>query len=188
MSMLISFTGAQSSGKTTLLKECKSNLNGNWCYVDEVTRYVRRRYGEQINEGGTDMTQLLIINNHIENTYLPRVMPENHYDGVMLDRCILDGVVYTEWLYENGKVSKWVYDYSRKVFKKIIPKVDIIFYTDPSIPIKDDGERSTSKKFRDEIIKKFNTYIKKYNMPIVVLKGTVEERMKTILENIGNDR
>ena len=186
--MLISFTGAQSTGKTTLLKECKSTLKGQWCYVDEVTRYVRKRYNEKINEGGTDMTQLLIINTHIENTYLKSNLPENYYDGVILDRCILDGIVYTEWLYKNGKVNKWVFDYAKEVFKKLIGSVDLIFYTDPSIPIKDDGERSTSKKFRRDIIKLFKKYIKKYNMPVVTVKGTVEERMNTILENIGNDR
>ncbi len=186
--MTISFTGAQSTGKTTLLNKCKSELKGNWWYVDEVTRFVKKRYGEQINESGTDMTQLLIINTHITNSYLDTIFLEQYSDGVVLDRCILDGVVYTEWLYNNGKVSKWVFDYAKRIFKKIIGKVDIIFYTDPSIPIIDDGERSTSLKFRNDIIDLFEKYIKKYKMPIVKVKGDIDTRMKKILETLGNER
>ena len=180
--MLASFSGAQSSGKTTLLNKCKEELT-DWYFVDEVTRYVHRKYGESINEDGTDMTQLLIINNHIENNYLPRTVSESQ-SNFILDRCILDGVVYTEWLFENGKVSEWVYDYSKNVFLKIKDDIDVIFYTDPNIPVVDDGVRSTNQKFRDDIIRKFEKYIVKYNVEVTILAGDVNERMNTILETI----
>lgn len=178
--MLVSFSGAQSSGKTTLLNECKERLS-DWRFVDEVTRYVNKKYGETINEDGTDMTQLLIINNHIDNNYLPKINSQFSY---ILDRCILDGVVYTEWLFENGKVSDWVYEYSKNIFLKIKDNVDIIFYTDPDIPIVDDGVRSTNQNFRNDIIKIFEKYIVKYNVDVTILKGSVEERMNTILKTI----
>lgn len=182
--MLVSFSGAQSTGKSTLLEKCKPILP-SWHFVEEVTRYVKRKYGENINEDGTDMTQLLIINNHIENTYLDK---DPAYGDIMLDRCILDGVIYTEWLFEQGTISDWVYEYSKNIFYKIKDSLDVIFYTDPSIPLVDDGERSINKKFRDQIIYKFEKYIIKYDIPVVMLHGDVDSRMQTILETINNEK
>ena len=62
--MLISFTGAQSTGKTTLLNEFKKLNLDNWNYVDEVTRKVGRM-GHVINEHGDNITQLFILKEHL---------------------------------------------------------------------------------------------------------------------------
>ena len=65
--MLVSFTGAQSTGKTTLLDVCaKAVLNddvihqpvNHWVFVPEVTRMIKRTHNVDINEQGTDDTQL----------------------------------------------------------------------------------------------------------------------------------
>ena len=66
--MLVSFTGAQSSGKTTLLREfLESNA---WGSVDEVTRRIRRD-GFEINDGGANYndTQLAIFADHMQNLF-----------------------------------------------------------------------------------------------------------------------
>ena len=66
--MLVSFTGAQSSGKTTLLREfLESNA---WGSVDEVTRRIRRG-GFEINDEGSNYndTQLAIFADHIQNLF-----------------------------------------------------------------------------------------------------------------------
>jgi tRNA uridine 5-carbamoylmethylation protein Kti12 len=66
--MMFSFTGPQSSGKTTLLKECKKFYGSKLWYVDEVTRLISREYGVDINESGAnDVTQTLILNKEFEN-------------------------------------------------------------------------------------------------------------------------
>ena len=68
--MIFSFTGAQSTGKTTLLKKLVQK-NGSYPFefVPEVTRLVMRDYGVAINEGGDDITQMLIMTEHIRNVY-----------------------------------------------------------------------------------------------------------------------
>ena len=96
--MKISFTGIQSSGKTTLLKKCKEHYGDKYIYVDEVTRPALEK-GLQINEQGGDETQMFIIQSHIDNA-----LKEN----VIMDRCIIDGFLYTEYLYDIGKVSQAV--------------------------------------------------------------------------------
>ena len=179
--MLISFSGVQSSGKTTLLKLCKEVYGDQYNFVDEVTRLVRREFNVPINEQGTGLTQSLIINKHIEN-----VLRFRETKGAILDRCILDGYCYTGFLHLEGTVPKWVFDYSKNVFEKLISLYDIIFYTDPSdVNLIDDGERSVNIEFRNKMIEIFEFVIHKHQdgllkNKLVRLKGTVEERMEAI--------
>jgi len=67
-----------------------------------------------------------------------------------------------------------------------VHKVDVIFYTEPDIPLVDDGERSNNMSFRDTIINLFETAIDHYGIDVVRLKGTVEERLEVIYNTIDN--
>jgi len=183
MSIYISFSGAQSSGKTTLLKACDiesldplSPFNG-YTFIPEVTRLVKSKYNLPINENGSNLTQLCIINQHIENFLTSK------NSNVIMDRCILDGLVYTEYLAEKGLVDPFVLSYARYIYDTLIKHIDIIFYTDPSIPLVDDGERSINVSFRNEIIDKFNFYIKDLKN-IVILRGSVKDRLDIIKRTI----
>jgi nicotinamide riboside kinase len=176
--MRVSFTGAQSTGKTTLLNKCKEEYK-DYKFVDEVTRYVRKTYDVKINEIGGTETQLYILAEHIKNHL-------KSDENLMLDRCILDGYVYTKYQVVNGKVSEQVLHAFNNVFGLLIDRLDYIFYTDPSdVKLVDDGERSVDYKFRDDIIGLFESLITHKMSPknrekVVRLSGTVEERMKTI--------
>ena len=183
--ILVSFTGPQSSGKTTLLDRCKELLEGRWYYIDEVTRWVKRKYGININEDGTNMDQLLMLNRHISNAMLPVAKRNDGYNGFILNRCLLDSVVYSEWLYSNNKIERWLYNYGKKALREVQDKFDIIYYTDPNIPLEDDGVRSMNSKFRTEISEIFEEYISDYDLPIVRLKGSVDERMNVLLDTLN---
>jgi len=178
--MIISFSGVQSSGKSTLLKACQEYYGNRFEFVEEVTRLVKREFNVPINEEGTGLTQCLITNKHIEN-----VLRFRETKGAILDRCILDGLCYTGYLHLEGSVPKWVFDYTKNVFKKLITQYDVIFYTDPSdVALVDDGERSVDINFRNKMIETFDQAIVNYNDllkdRLVRLKGTVEERMEAI--------
>jgi len=180
--MIISFTGAQSTGKSTLLNKCKEEFDDRFMYFPEITRSIRDKFGVKINEGGNDITQLLIISGHIENM-IKGMSSEKH---CIFDRCVLDGLVYTEWLKNKSGVSSCVYESMVNVFSEYIDKVDIIFYTDPKdVELVYDGERSIDIDFRNEIINSFEGYIK-YCKQVLKLSGTVEERMNVIKETLKN--
>ena len=176
--MRVSFTGAQSTGKTTLLNKCKE-IYKDYKFVDEVTRYVRRTYDVKINEIGGSETQLYILAEHIKNHLK---LDEN----LMLDRCILDGYVYTKYQVLQGKVKEDILKAFNSVFNVLFDKLDYIFYTDPSdVKLVDDGERSIDFKFRDDIILLFEDLIthkmsQKNKEKVIRLKGSVDQRMKTI--------
>lgn len=193
--MLISFTGAQSTGKSTLLRKMVNDESFRKCsFIKEVTRKVAKT-GININEQGDNITQLFILNEHLSN---------HHLNGcVILDRCILDGFIYTKYLHDIGKVNDWVLDFSINMFKLLAPKLDIIFYTDPTdIPIEDDNIRSLNPVFRDCIINEYNNLLfEKHYKPLdglsgcdellniirsktIKLSGSISERYQTILNNL----
>lgn len=179
--MLISFTGAQSSGKSTMLNEC-FNMEEfrKWNCVKEVTRKVARLYNVDINESGTDVTQLFILHEHLKN---------HHMKGdSILDRCIIDGMVYTEYLHEENKVSSWVYQYACNLYDMLLPKLNVVFYTDPrDVPIHDDGQRSVDHEFRDRIITKFEKILEQGlpdHIEVVRLLGDIPQRKQTIIDTL----
>ena len=185
--MIFSFTGAQSTGKTTLLKRLvEANPSGHpFEFVPEVTRLVMRDYEVTINEGGDDITQMLIMTEHIRNVYGGRA--DRLVRGVhqIYDRCALDGIVYSHYLLDNKKIGRATFDACELIYKKIINKYDVIFYTShEDVELVDDGERSVDKIFREDIIGLFDMYMQ-YNIiekgpRVVHLEGTVKERLKTI--------
>ena len=177
--MIVSFTGAQSTGKTTLLNKIMDQ-NPYIDSIDEVTRRIKRDYDLPINEEGGDITQSMIMSDHIANVY------RKVKGDVLLDRCAMDGIVYTHWLYNKGKVSKEVLNWSRKIYNQLIDTYDVIFYTSPDdVLLVDDGERSINVDFRNEILDLFDDYIFELVIEsradnIYTVRGTVDERLNYI--------
>ena len=186
--MIFSFTGAQSTGKTTLLNHLhKCNGDYPFEFVPEVTRLVMRDYKMPINENGGDLTQMLIMTEHVRNVFKNKADHLIRGMHQIFDRCALDGIVYSLWLRHNDKISRRCYDACDLIYEELKDKYDIIFYTSPDdVKLVGDGERSTNVKFRNDIINTFNIFLKRgYDGKVVVLKGSVEERLKTIKSTLG---
>lgn len=189
--MIISFTGAQSTGKTTLLKKLiEKNGSYPFEFVPEVTRLIMREYEVPINEDGDDLTQMLIMTEHIRNLYRNRT--DRLVRGVhqIYDRCAIDGIVYSHYLLQNQKISRDTFDACDLIYKRLKNKYDIIFYTsDKDVELVDDGERSVDTAFRSNIISLFDLYLNSNNKgdyKLVKLEGSVEERLETIKRTLAN--
>lgn len=180
--MLISFSGAQSTGKTTLLNHLQER-NPHIKFVPEVTRLIKREYDLPINEDGNNITQLMIGAEHLRNAFKTDIKDTPY----ILDRCSLDGIVYTYWLCQQNNVRLDTFSFAEMIFKETIEKYDVIFYTSPDdVKLIDDGERSVNTKFRDDIIKLFDMYITGLSINVVTLKGTVQERLQTIKDTLAD--
>ena len=184
--MLIAFSGAQSSGKSTLLELCKDIKElKSYTFVEEVTRRIKRDKKVPINNTAKnyDETQRLIISDHITNSNL---------HNAVLDRCFMDGFVYTQYFYNQKKVSKSILEYAREAYYNGFGNYDVIFYTDPTIPLVDDGVRSIDAGFRTDIVDLFEQEIDAMHMyagvPIVTVAGTVKQRLKTINNWLENNK
>ena len=180
--MLIGFTSAQSTGKSTLLNRMARDEYFRKCsFVKEVTRKVASK-GLNINAHGDDTTQLFILSEHLYNHHAEEKC-------MVLDRCIIDGYIYTRWLFEQGSVSEWVYKHACQLYNLLVKRLDVVFYTHPDdVPLEDDGVRSVDTQFRNDIIQLYNDHIHTRQMPteFVVLKGDVNTRMNTIKNTLKN--
>jgi len=184
--MIFSFTGAQCTGKTTLLKHLyKENGDYPFVFIPEVTRLVKREYNMPINESGGDLTQMLIMTEHVRNIFRDRADYIVRGIHQIFDRCALDGIVYSYYLLNEGKISRSTFDACELIWKKLKDRYDVIFYTSPDdVKLVDDGERSVDIKFREDIINLFNMYMESYKGEIVTLRGSVKERLKSIKETL----
>jgi len=172
--MKIGITGTHSTGKTTLLNALRSEpLLRNYEVCDEVTRQIKS-WGFDINEAGTDVTQRLIMMKHIENIVL--------YEDMITDRTVLDGLVYTRWLFEHDRISSDTFLYAEEVFDAIWDEYDYMFWLRPEFALIEDGVRSNNLEFRKEIDHLFDHYITTKNLNVVHVTGSVRERINKIIE------
>ena len=181
--MKISFTGTHCSGKTTLLNKCKTFYGDRFQYVDEITRDALK-LGLQINESGDDETQLFIVESHLKNSQL---------DNVILDRCIVDGLVYTFSLFNTGLIHETVMNRCEDVYREIVSDLDIIFFTEPiEGEIIADGTRSDSKAWQMDIHEMFNRTLYQltdddslgFKGKVISLIGSADERFELIKETL----
>lgn len=178
--MFIAFTGPQSSGKSTIIEAIKQHFP-NFIYKPSATRTIQQKGFTINNVGNTfDDTQREVINSHLDNIefYL-----QNGGD-VVIDRCILDGVVYTDYFYRQGKVSDQVFNYGLDGLKKFYSIYDIVFYLSPKgVPLADDKVRSTDIEFRNAVTGIFEEYLKEYTA--VELVGGVDDRVNKVVHTIN---
>lgn len=176
--MRIVFSGTHGTGKTTLLnflKE-KTNLKNIFLFIDEVTRTLQKEEGIKINENGDDESQIKLALKHYE------ILKKEK--NVIMDRCLLDVMCYTKYLYLSGRCSEEALIFVETLFKSV--KYDLIFYIEPEFNLVEDGVRSVNTEFRDEIKDIFRHYIKYFNIDVIKVGGSVDERIKLVKKEINN--
>lgn len=169
--MRIALCGVQCTGKSTLLKEMEKLPEfKDYKIIFEV---VRKMIGKiKINQEGNENTQFTVSNIHAGNL---------KYKNLITDRCILDCFAYSIYAYKHGKISEEDYNKLYKIYIDNVDKYDVIFYIRPEFDIVEDGVRSTDVNFRNEVLENFDYLANKRNN-VVVLSGTVKERMNTIMK------
>ena len=179
--MKISFTGSHSSGKSTLLSKCVEHYGDRFIYVHEVTRPAQE-LGLTINEWGDDRTQAYVLGEHLKNDELQ--------GDVIMDRCFIDGWVYTTWLHSQKCVGDAIQKTYDGLWPRMVQNLDLVFFTEP-VKLEHDGVRSMSEVFRDGVQSLFETQIalleedENFKGQVVRLKGSVEKRFKDIKVAIG---
>lgn len=174
----VAFSGAQSTGKTTLLNALRESADfKDSKFWDEITRQIKEQ-GFEINEQGTDATQLKIMQEHKRRVQADQAGDAEDSGLVIFDRCSLDGLVYTQYLYNRGQLTKETLDEATKVFEDTISSWDAIFFLRPEFEIVDDGVRSVNVEFHRNIVFLFDHFIEKYNLQVIQLTGSVEDRVQ----------
>lgn len=173
--MRIAFVGAHSTGKSTVFNELK---NHNYFkdigikFIDSPTRTTITKF----NMNGDEENQTRLLYATMQNSF---------HDHSISDRTVLDVACYTKYLFDSNRITTCHYIYCNQVVKDIMKLYDYIFYFPAEFDIIADGIRSDSEKYRTEIINNFEYFIDKYNIRVIPVKGTVEERTQFILNVLG---
>jgi nicotinamide riboside kinase len=176
--MKIGIIGSQSVGKSTLMTALKSEKAFNdFHFCDEIARRIRS-YNIPINEQGTDITQKLIMQEHITNVFM--------YDKMITDRTALDCLVYGIYLHNQGKISHESMQFMLSAFDRVWKLYDLVFYIRPEFDIVPDGIRSTNVEMRNEVDALFTKIIEEKNLKVVLVSGSVRERVNTVMDSFLN--
>ncbi len=179
----INFTGASSTGKTTVLELLRNSLSD----FKVNTGVIRQMVDLPLNESSTEESQTEIFDAY--NRYLE----ENQCNNYISDRCIIDPLAYTLVLTARGRLDRAVLNTQWSAVKRAVEehKLTHVFYFPIEFGSVSDGIRSEDEDFRREtdcgihaILNDLKRMYPEFNYTEV--HGTIEERQKTIIDYINN--
>jgi nicotinamide riboside kinase len=170
--MKIGLCGTVSVGKTTLVNALKELPEfADYEVATERSKYLRDQ-GIALNSDSTIKGQLVFA---AERSL--ELMKEN----IITDRTVYDVGAFTL----SAKSIGW---FTKQKFVEIIMQLhseyDVIIYVSPEgIEIEDNGVRTTDSEYRDKIDKVIKDMLIEWTpIKLIEVKGTTEERVKTIKE------
>lgn len=168
----IIFTGAQGTGKTTVLNyfaEQGQNV------ITEVVRNLAKK-GVKINKDGDEKGQTKIFKEY------EKLLGTLDFNGYISDRGLVDVVAYTIYLSKHGKVSEKFADKQIKALKKFREaNPDITYcYFPIEFPLEDDGVRDMDEEFRMEIDSIIQYLMNICGIQPIAIRGDVEYRIEKV--------
>lgn len=168
----IVFTGAQGTGKTTVLNRF-AELNKR--VITEVVRNLAAK-GVKINKDGDEKGQTAIFKEY------EKLLSETTMDGYFSDRGLIDVVAYTMYLYDTGKVSEKFLNKQIKALQKFREaNPDIIYcYFPIEFPVVADGVRDMDEDFRSAIDANIKRLMVVCGIQPIYIRGSVEDRITKV--------
>lgn len=173
MAKRIIFTGAQGTGKSTVLNMFKE---AGFPVITEVVRNMVKDKGIKINREGNDETQTLIFNEY------KRVLSEER--DYVSDRGLTDVLAYTIDGVADGNISTDVeVQQCEDIVNFVHDNEDVIWVYFPiEFPVVADGVRSTDEHYRETIDYIIHSLLKELEVNYLEVHGTPEERFKQIMD------
>lgn len=171
--MRIGITGAQSTGKTTLVNALKELPQfKDYHFATERSKYLRD-LGIPLNTDSTLKGQTIFLAERVSE-----LMREN----LLTDRTVIDVMTFTDASKSIGSLEKSLF---KEYASNFINDYDYIFYVTPKgVEIEDNGVRETNAEYRDLIDLTIQQLLKTYSNKIkniYTISGPVNERVKQIL-------
>ena len=172
--MRIGLAGTMSVGKTTLVKTLSELEQFKEYHIaTERSKYLRD-LGIPLNTDSSLNGQFV---------FLAERASELLRENVLTDRTIWDVCAFTF----SAKSIDW---FAKRSFVEaammLRDQYDVVFYVSPEgVPIEDNGVRTIDAEYRDKIDWVIRESLEEYKpKKLVYIKGTTEERIATILQNI----
>ena len=150
--------GGACSGKTTLIQQFLKRWPQ---YTTSLKTYrdIIKEKNLSINKDGSKDNQSIILDSLIEEINLAKDIKD-----IVFDRCVVDNIVYSLWLYNNNKVTDDFIVTSKYKIREAVSKYDIIFYVprDKDIAIVEKENRETDIQYINEIDNIYNAVVSSY--------------------------
>lgn len=171
--MKIIFTGASSTGKTTILNILKEK-NPELRIITEVARNLHAE-GVKINEQGNEEGQQMIFNKYVDLLF--------QNGDYISDRGLTDVYAFSTWHYAHEELS--LDELAREMgeienFKNMFKKDIVWVYFPIEFTSEDDGIRSTNEEYRAYIDDAIHQTLEDIDVDYLTVSGTVEERLNQI--------
>lgn len=186
--MRIAVIGTANIGKTTYIKDFLKK----WTMYEAVDSNYRNLLKEKNlphSKNGTEESQTIIM-----NCLVDEIVANSKKDFIIFDRCVLDVLAYSSWLYLNNKVSENFLDQQRILVRETLKLYDILFFIPLTkiapVEIENNGIRETDPIYREEIDTIFKSFEESYHRgdgrifpkddspAIIEIFGNQEERIK----------
>lgn len=172
----ISISGTHCTGKTTFLEELKK-IEKDFIFIDGPTRQLKDQ-GFPINNNQSlnyDSTQLMCCYLDLENLKLKL----QGHQVLISDRCLLDTLVYTQFLYQEGKVTLPVFLLIKTLWELHQDRYDLIILPEKKdISLVGDEYRNTDAFFREIIDSIFYEILKDSRISYQTISGSNSDRIK----------
>jgi hypothetical protein len=179
----IGFTGAQGTGKTTVLKQIEKAKTG--LTVVPSTARAASAAGFSVNRDADPLAQLVTTVGRIATE--DRLYRETGH--TVSDRTPLDSLAYTTYQYVNEwsrrEKNDYYWEVSRDIVMEHMHKYDHIFYFPVFWAPKGDGLRDTDLGYQSDIDGYIQQYLKILNKDYWIMpNATAAERLTFFVEKI----
>lgn len=177
--MKICFTGAQCTGKTTLINALEKKIP--WYEVQrESVRYLVKKYGFNIEGANADL-QMALLNLQTRALFSS--------ENVLLDRSFIDSSAYMSYYINKGitTLPTSTYDYIIDTTRELSKKIDLYVFTVPEFSIVEDGFRLIDKEQQSEVTEIMAELFKAMDLTerVLTVHGSVDERIEQIMRRIS---
>ncbi len=177
MALKFALTGTHSAGKTTLVNELsKNSFFRDFHFFTERSKYLKESLQIPLNEDSQIVSQYIFLGERARELYDP--------NNSISDRSVYDVLSYTLSANSISDEDKGCF---MSACQPLIKFYDCIFYVDHSeVKIEENGLRHTDPNYREQINQTILDLLEAYPPPfLVVVKGTVEERVNIILSTLN---
>jgi len=172
--MRICLSGAQSTGKSTLLKLIENKgFFSDYTFLQEVIRKLMEKEKIHINRDYDHKSQMKIFEEHYLNIL--------KYKNFISDRCAIDAFTYATLGFMNNQFSLTEHKEHKRVFEVCLPYYDHIFLFPIEFAPSEDSVRDTDIAFQKAIQDVLLHILEEYHIDYHRLSGTLEERKKQFI-------
>ncbi len=168
---MIALIGAHGTGKSTVLNELKK-INNDY--------YITDGFGRPLKE----LEDLLNLTPREKQLIVNTITKHRWDNDVVADRLICTRSIIDEWVYAKIFGFDDLLEERKEIFRNSDYKKSKYFYIPIEFELEDDGIRYPQKELQikcDELMKQ---WIKEFDLEVVTLTGTVQERLTTLINNL----